>query len=172
MTKLYLGHMFSVNVYNIFWVVHWTRGYISKGVSIPASAIAAYWHFFQYWHIGYRQTFLVPTWKYRQYRHTSNHQYRCIGISAKNQTESLPLFRVCFINNYVFWLSATFHGLLGVFRFSAGFQNSFTVSVVFRNSLIFVFCRYFSLFRSSVTQKFHFPVYSTLLFSGFPQIFF
>ncbi len=83
------------------------------------------------------------------------------------------LFRLSVAFSPVFRLSATFHCLLGVFRFSAAFQISFPVSTVFKNSFqkqFSAFRRYFQLLRFSMTQKCHFSVCGTLLFPVFRRI--
>ncbi len=69
-----------------------------------------------------------------------------------------PAFRHFSLSFGCFPVFRSFSRQLSGFR---SFQNQFSV-----------FRRYFKVFRFSVTQKCHFPVSGTLLFSGFPQDFF
>ncbi len=94
--------------------------------------------------------------------------YRGLFPAFHGKFYVFPAFRSFFSS--VFWFSATFHYLLGDFRFSTAFQNCFPVSAVLKDSFSFsADILKFSGFPWLKNVIFQFPPH--FLFPGFRRIF-
>ena len=67
----------------------------------------------------------------------------------------------------IYRLSETFHCLLGIFRFSTAFQNSFQLPQF--SKIVFVSRRYFKAFRFSVTKNVYGNLEKHEIFRGKPE---